>query len=227
MSISIRHRDSGGGGPPCEAGWWRGRRTQRAARVSFVISKHVRSSLVQSDFLQRQRSSASCAPSTTVRSLRELQWSPSPAFAGAESIRVPATPSASGFCRPKPLVFCLRKNKGRRSAEKARLSRGATPRIGCCHPNALRARPRVQRDALAFRRSTAALASAMCRSSIQAALHAMQCAGVTFALASRLSEAPRAPVIMPAGSMPGPPESGSDEPPPAGTAPTPSVGVTG
>src|SRR6202043_1899038 len=88
-------------------------------------------------------------------------------------------------------------------------------------------RPRVQRNALAFRRSTAALASASCRSSIQAALHAMQCAGVTFALASHLSEAPRAPVVMPAGSMPGPPESGSDEPPLAGTAPTPSVGVTG
>ena len=32
---------------------------------------------------------------------------------------------------------------------------------------------------------------------------------------------------MPAGSMPGPPESGSDEPPLAGTAPAPSVGVTG
>ena len=45
--------------------------------------------------------------------------------------------------------------------------------------------------------------------------------------APRLSEAPRAPVVMPAGSMPGPPESGSDEPPPAGTAPAPSVGVTG
>jgi len=119
------------------------------------------------------------------------------------------------------------KNKGRRSAEKAQLSRGASPRIGCCHPYALRARPRVQRNALAFRRSTAALASANCRSSIQAALHAMQCAGVTRALAPRLSEAPRAPVVMPAGSMPGPPESGSDEPPPAGTAPAPSVGVTG
>ena len=32
------------------------------------------------------------------------------------------------------------KNKGRRSAEKARLSRGASPRIGCCHPYALRAK---------------------------------------------------------------------------------------
>jgi hypothetical protein len=120
------------------------------------------------------------------------------------------------------------KNKGRRSAEKARLSRGASPRSGCCHPSALRAGPRVQRNALAFRRSTAVLTAApKRRSSVQAALHAMQCAGVTCALASRLSEAPRAPVVMPAGSMPGPPGSRSDELPPAGTAPTPSVGVTG
>src|ERR1700757_4896553 len=32
--------------------------------------------------LRRQRSFESCAPSTTVRSLRELQWSPSPASRG-------------------------------------------------------------------------------------------------------------------------------------------------
>ena len=87
---------------------------------------------------------------------------------------------------------------------------------------------RAERSALAFRRPTAALTAApKRRSSVQAALHAMQCAGVTRALTSRLSEAPRAPVVMPAGSMPGPPGSGSDEPPPAGTAPAPSVGVTG
>jgi hypothetical protein len=36
------------------------------------------------DRLWRQRSSESSAPSTTVRSLRELQWSPSPAIAGAD-----------------------------------------------------------------------------------------------------------------------------------------------
>src|SRR5580692_831285 len=34
--------------------------------------------------LQRQQNSESGAPSTTVRSLRELQWSPSPAIAGAD-----------------------------------------------------------------------------------------------------------------------------------------------
>jgi hypothetical protein len=135
---------------------------------------------------------------------------------------------ASEFCRPKPRSLCLQKNNGRRSAAKAQLSRGASPRIGCCHPNALRARPRAQRSALAFRRSTAVLTAApKRRNSVQAALHAMQCAGVTCALASRLSEAPRAPVVMPAGSMPGPPGSRSDELLPAGTAPTPSVGVTG
>jgi hypothetical protein len=167
---------------------------------------------------------------------------PPPLFARCASSSGPPPPLSRGrkekrtrsrdafapeFCRPKPPSFCLQKNKGRRSAETAQLSRGASPRSGCCHPSALRAGPRVQRNALAFRRSTAALAPAMCRSSIQAALHAMQCAGVTRTLASRLSEAPRAPVVMPAGSMPGPPGSRSDELPPAGTAPTPSVGVTG
>jgi hypothetical protein len=34
-----------------------------------------------------------------------------------------------------------------------------------------------------------------------------------------VQRAPRAPVIVPAGMMPGPPERGSDKPPPAGTAP--------
>ena len=127
----------------------------------------------------------------------------------------PRDTSASELCRPKPRSFRLQKNKGRQSAER-RKSWAASSDAA-----------RADRGALAFRRPTAALAPAMCRSSIQAALRAMQCAGVTFALASRLSEAPRAPVIMPAGSMPGPPGSGSDEPPPAGTAPAPSVGVTG
>ena len=133
--------------------------------------------------LQRQRSSASCAPSTTVRSLRELQWSPFPAIAGAERKAIPFSRRTCARVLPTKATKLLPpKNKGRRSAEKAQLSRGATPRSGCCHPSALRARPRVQRNALAFRRSTAALASAMCRSSIQAALHAMQGAGISLSL---------------------------------------------
>jgi len=127
---------------------------------------------------------------------------------------IPATHPRPSFAQASPT--CLPpKNKGRQSAER-RKSWAASSDAA-----------RAERSALAFRRSTAALAPAICRSSIQAALHAMQRAGVTRALASRLSEAPRAPVVMPAGSMPGPPESGSDEPPPAGTAPAPSVGVTG
>ena len=50
------------------------------------MSGHVRSpvSSCEEKLRRRQRSSASGAPSTTVRSLRELQWSPSPACAGAE-----------------------------------------------------------------------------------------------------------------------------------------------
>ena len=123
--------------------------------------------------------------------------------------------AASGFCRLKPLVFCLQKIRGGRAPKDANELAASSD---AAH---------ADRGALAFRRPTAGLAPAMCRSSIQAALRAMQCEGVTFAVASRLSEAPRAPVIMPAGSMPGPPGSGSDEPPPAGTAPAPSVGVTG
>jgi hypothetical protein len=123
--------------------------------------------------------------------------------------------------------FASKKIRGGGAPKRRDCLVGPRHAIRCCHLFALRAWPRVQRNALAFRRSTAVLVSAMRRGSIQAALHAMQCAGVTCALAPRLSEAPRAPVVMPAGSMPGPPENGSDEFPPAGTAPTPSVGVTG
>jgi hypothetical protein len=50
--------------------------------------------------LQRHQHVESGAPSTTVRSLRELQWSPSPAIAGAEgaSDRVLAARFAPEFC---------------------------------------------------------------------------------------------------------------------------------
>ena len=115
ISIFIRHRDSGGGGPPCEAGWWRGRRTQRAARL-FVVSKHFRSlaSSCSENFQQRQRSSASSAPSTTVRSLRELQWSPSPAIAGADgaSALIPATHLRPSFVDESHEAFASKKIKG-------------------------------------------------------------------------------------------------------------------
>src|SRR6202035_1728777 len=94
---------SGGGGPP--EGRWRGRRTQRDARV-FVMSKHFRSpeSSCEENLLQRQQNSESGAPSTTVRSLRELQWSPSPASRGRKVISF-SRRRAPEFCRPKPRIF--------------------------------------------------------------------------------------------------------------------------
>jgi hypothetical protein len=49
------------------------------------MSKHFHSLLLANRFFpQRKRSCASGAPSTTVRSLRELQWSPALAFAGVD-----------------------------------------------------------------------------------------------------------------------------------------------
>ena len=70
------------------------------------------------------------------------------------------------------------------------------------------------RGPLAFRRSAAALAPASERQdSAQAALHAKHDAKALPPLRkSRLSEAPRAPVVMPAGTMPGPPGSGVTSP---------------
>src|SRR5579862_6948250 len=155
---------------------------------------------------------------------------PLPRYRGAEGKALSFSRRTRARGLPTKATNVLPPNKIRGGGAPKRRDCPVGPRHAsrCRHLLAPRARPRVQRNALALRRSTAVLASAPKRhSSIQAALHAMQCAGVTCALASRLSEAPRAPVVMPAGSMPGPPGSGSDEPPPAGTAPTPSVGVTG
>ena len=156
-------------------------------------------------------------PSTTVRSLRELQLSPPPLRGGGKkSNLVLAIHPHPSFADESHEAFASRKIRGGRAPEGANEWAASADAA------------RAERSALALRRPTAALTAApKRRSSIQAALHAMQRAGVTRTLASRLSEAPRAPVVMPAGSMPGPPGSGSDEPPPAGTAPAPSVGVTG
>ena len=154
---------------------------------------------------------------------------PLPRFAGADgaSALVLATHARPRLADKSHEFFRLKEMKGGGAPKRRDCPVGPRQASDVATRMRFGRRPRVQRNALAFRRSTAALASAMCRSSIQAALHAMQRAGVTRTLAPRLSEAPRAPVVMPAGSMPGPPGSGSDELPPAGTAPTPSVGVTG
>src|SRR6202044_2831489 len=76
--------------------------------------------------LRRKRNVEARAPSTTVRSLRELQWSPSPAIAGAEgaSDRVLAAPFAPEVCSKNESNCCFAsEQKGRRSA--GRRSTGA------------------------------------------------------------------------------------------------------
>ncbi len=109
-----------------------------------------------------------------------------------------------------------------------------TPAGALVHPPRLTGAARAQRSALACRRSTTALARGT---------HASQRLSFGPGFAGRgadkrrgfsppapcpgYSDAPRAPVIVPAGMMPKPPGSGGDEPPPAGTAPAPSTGVAG
>jgi hypothetical protein len=65
----------------------------------------------EENFPQRQRSSASGAPSTTVRSLRELQWSPSPASRGRKGEALSRRVSVRVLCpakrdrrNPSPLI---------------------------------------------------------------------------------------------------------------------------
>jgi hypothetical protein len=156
---SIRPRASGGGGP--RVARWRGRRTQRAARV-FVISGHVRSlaSSCEENLPQRKRSSKSSAPSTTVRSLRELQWSPSPASRGRKEPAFSQRDLRRSFIhgearierkplRYPPLATCFSLPSAKRG--------GRTPTDA--EPTAASSdAARAQRSAHACRRSTAALA---------------------------------------------------------------------
>jgi hypothetical protein len=193
------------------------------------MSQHFRSPLLA------KRTSATTTKLRVLRPLRHGSLAarapvvPLPRFAGADSASasVLATHLRPRFADQSHECFASKKIRGGGAPKRRNCPVGPRHAADVAIRMRFGRRPRVQRNALAFRRSTAVLASAICRNSIQAALHAMQREGVTSTLASRLSEAPRAPVIMPAGSMPGPPENRSDEPLPAGTAPTPSVGVTG
>jgi hypothetical protein len=88
------------------------------------------------------------------------------------------------------------------SAIKEAERRKAHPTMTAC------AAARQSRGALAFRRSTAALAPATERQdSAQAALHADAARGRYPRHHRRLSGAPRAPVVVPEGTMPRPPGS--------------------
>jgi len=101
--------------------------------------------------LQRQqRSDESGAPSTTVRSLRELQWSPSPAIAGAESNRVLAAPVRPSFAKAKfTKSHSHEKPRAFRVERREAPGRGPRHADGCCHPPTLRAWRAPQDDPLA------------------------------------------------------------------------------
>jgi hypothetical protein len=76
-----------------------------------------------------------CAPSTTFARFASSSGSPPPLRGGGWCERSRSRDAlAPEVCRPKPPSFCLQKNKGRRSAEKAQLSRGASPRAQMLPP---------------------------------------------------------------------------------------------
>jgi hypothetical protein len=121
------------------------------------------------------------APSTTLRVI------PLPRFAVADKRNRSRDASAPELC--KELHESLPpNNEGMRSAERRKPSIVRIRRM----------RKRAQRSPLASRRSTAALVAATERfDSVRAALHAIQ--------RGSPSEVPRAPVVMPEGTMPEPP----------------------
>jgi len=136
---------------------------------------------------------------------RDACASSRPALAGADKRLRSRDASASESCHAIP-------KQALPAASQTKKGGGApigAPSIGRIE----RMRQRADRSPLASRRSTAALATqinamaqprprfTLCRGRRRYRRHA-----------SRLSEAPRAPVIMPAGSMPGPPGSGVTSP---------------
>ena len=94
-------------------------------------------------------------------------------------------------------AFASKKIRGGGAPKRRNCPVGPRHTNRCCHLLALRARPRVQRDALAFRRSTAALAEALTPSSAPGRVswnRRVQTGGPSPAPVQR---APRGPVIMP------------------------------
>jgi hypothetical protein len=130
------------------------------------------------------------------------------------------------LARGAPCVRALRRRSRisfhsiRAATKKREAERRKTQSIHCprsteerCHSSVPGRGSGRDRSPLAFRRSTAALVIATERSdSAQAALHAIERMHRYPHRQSRLSQTPGAPVVMPEGSMPGPPGSGVTSP---------------
>src|SRR5580704_14613449 len=133
----IRHRDSGGGGPPCKAGWWRGRRPQRNESVANLLGH-------SSPFFNDNKAASHARPP--------------PRFARYASSSGPPPPLSRGrkvrAYAPSPFsIHCKKTRKLRRRSADRR--RGYCPSHAneCCHSPALRARRALKRSALVCRRS--------------------------------------------------------------------------
>ena len=112
-------------------------------------------------FIWRQQHSWRGAKTRVQKTHREneIAFLSAPAIAGAESAcaLVLATHPRPRFADQSYESSSPQKNEGRRSAGRRNCPVGPRHANRCCHLFALRAKPRVQRDALASRRSTAAL----------------------------------------------------------------------
>jgi len=143
----------------------------RAHRQRSVI--HARSFLAPKTFGNDNEASSPAPPPPRFARFASSSGPPPPLSRGRKEKRSRSRDaSASEFFAPRQECCCLQiKAKG-----------GGAPKSAVHWSRIFGCGARLALGALAFRRSTAVLASTICRGSIQAALHAMQCAGITCAL---------------------------------------------
>src|SRR5580704_9604838 len=170
--IIILPRDSGEGGPPCAAGWWKGRGPRRNldnARLSADLE-------LDESFVCFHRP----ATTTKLRVLRPLHHGslasrapvvPLPRYRGGgkKSALILATRLRPSFADQSHQAFASKKIRGGGAPKRRDCPVGPRHAIRCCHLLTLRARPRAHRSALAFRRSTAALARLLPLTQLRAA----------------------------------------------------------
>ena len=146
---------------------WPGRGAWRAAAPATVrgVSGWLLCSGMETPFVvpvilrcEPQRASKDARPGRLGRILRGPILRPPQDDGEQASLLIPATHLRPRFADQSHEAFASKKIRG--GGAPKRRNRLVRPRhaIRCCHLLALRTRPRVQRDALAFRRSTAALA---------------------------------------------------------------------